>query len=83
MKFISCLNHLKGKATEMDHVPPHLQGRLPEYAKWTLYRYICAIWTTGVLSTSWTDARITLLYKKGDPRDASNYRPIAVYPCMY
>ena len=37
-----------------------------------------AVWATGVLPASWTDTRITLLYKKGDSGDASNYRPIVV-----
>ena len=35
------------------------------------------------MPTEWTDTRISLLYKKGDPRDASNYRPMAVSTCMY
>ena len=35
------------------------------------------------MPTEWTDTRISLLYKKGDARDASNYRPIAVSTCMY
>ena len=35
------------------------------------------------MPTEWTDTRISLLYKKGDPRGASNYRLIAVSTCMY
>ena len=31
-----------------------------------------ARWTTGVLMAFWTDTRITLRDKKGDPRDANN-----------
>ena len=27
-------------------VPAHLLGWLPEYAQWTVYLYICAIWST-------------------------------------
>ena len=64
-------------------MPAHLLGWLPEYAQWTLYQHACAIWTTRVLLTSWTHTRITLLYKKGDTTDASNYKPIAVSSCMY
>ena len=41
------------------------------------------MWHQGQMPTEWTDTRISLLYKKGDPRDASNYRPIAVSTCMY
>ena len=36
-----------------------------------------------ISARTWSDSRITLLYKKGDPRDDSNYRPIAVSSCMY
>ena len=35
------------------------------------------------MPTEWIDTCILLLYKKGDPRDASNYRLIAVSTCMY
>ena len=51
--------------------------------QWILYRRVCEVWNQGQILTEWTDARISLLYEKGDPGDASNYRPIAMSTCMY
>ena len=47
-----------------------------------MYEHIQQVWESGSLPTSWTDTHISLLYKKGDPSDAGNYRPIAVACCM-
>lgn len=32
---------------------------------------------------TWTESEIVLLYKKGDPTDVGNYRPISIMPCLY
>lgn len=31
---------------------------------------------------NWAKSRIILLYKKGDPADINNYRPISLLPCI-
>ncbi|KAJ2946424.1 hypothetical protein O0L34_g12464 [Tuta absoluta] len=33
--------------------------------------------------SQWTESEITLLYKKGDPSDVSNYRPISLMSSLY
>lgn len=38
---------------------------------------------TGVTPSQWSESDIVLLYKKGDPKDISNYRPISLLPTIY
>ena len=82
-EFQDAANQPKKKAMGMDAVPPHTIQWLLENVQWILYRRVCELWHQGQMPTEWTDTRISLLYKKGDPRDASHYRPIAVSTCMY
>ena len=35
------------------------------------------------MPTQWSSSQVTLLYKKGSPTSALNYRPISVSGCMY
>lgn len=37
----------------------------------------------GVTPIQWSESNIILIYKKGNPRDIGNYRPISLLPCMY
>jgi hypothetical protein len=36
------------------------------------------VWTSGVLSDSWNEARVSYLHKKGSKTEVSNYRPISL-----
>lgn len=38
---------------------------------------------TAVIPTQWSESNIILLYKKGDPHDIGNYRPISLLPTLY
>ena len=62
---------------------PHLIHHLPQEVQWDLYLAVCEVWNTGAVPEEWLRSRITLIYKKGDPRLALNYRPISVSPAMY
>nr|BDU78963.1 hypothetical protein 2 [Bombyx mori] len=37
----------------------------------------------SVTPTQWSEANIILLYKKGDPKNIGNYRPISLLPSLY
>ncbi|KAI8437727.1 hypothetical protein MSG28_011961 [Choristoneura fumiferana] len=38
---------------------------------------------TGETPAQWSESKIILLYKKGDPNDIGNYRPISLMPSTY
>ena len=38
------------------------------------------IWKTKQIPDSWYEAKIVILFKKWDPRDIKNYRPINLLP---
>ena len=57
---------------------PHLVSWLPLDLQWEVYQAILEVWVMGEVPQHWLEGRITLLYKKGDPSQAANYRPIAV-----
>lgn len=38
---------------------------------------------TTEIPTQWSKSEIILIYKKGDPHDIGNYRPISLLPCLY
>lgn len=45
-----------------------------------LFNYIIE---SGETPVQWSESNIILIYKKGDPNDIGNYRPISLLPCIY
>ena len=62
---------------------PHLVLWRPLDLQWQVYQAILEGWVTGEVRKPWLEARITLLYEKGDPSQAANYKPIPVSGAMY
>ena len=44
-----------------------------------LFNFILSI---GIFPEVWKTAQVTALYKKGDPTECNNYRPISLLPCL-
>jgi hypothetical protein len=47
-----------------------------------LYTLIQNAWKYKDIPECWSEAFVVLLYKDGDPKDPSNYRPIAITSCI-
>ncbi|CAH2088198.1 unnamed protein product [Euphydryas editha] len=48
-----------------------------------LTRIFNSVLRTGIIPEQWLKSDITLLYKKGDPLDIANYRPISLLSSVY
>lgn len=48
-----------------------------------LTRLFNMILSCKITPRQWSESEIILLYKKGDPNDISNYRPISLLPSLY
>ena len=57
-------------------------GGLGEASGWLL-DFCNACWSQSDVPDSWHLQRVTLIYKKGDPADCGNYRPICLLNAAY
>ena len=73
----------KKKAPGPDKISPHLLQWLPKELQWDLYQAILDVWGTGEVPPHWWEARLSLLYKKGNTTCAMNYRWPSVYPTAF
>ena len=73
----------KNRAAGPDDVPPHLLRHLPNHLQQQLYQAIIAVWNGQNIPVAWLQSRVVLIYKKKDPQDPRNYRPIYVSTAIY
>ena len=73
----------KNKAAGPDEIPI-------EFYKWIdddnldyVLQLISKWWTTGTFPAEKLKALIASIYKKGDPKDQGNYRPISLLDSLY
>lgn len=66
------------KAAGPDGIPNEFFKYLPPQAKPLLLKIFNDIMQTEKMPTEWGDSTTSMLYKKGDPSDPINYRPIAL-----
>ena len=64
-------------------MPPHLLRHLPNHIQTQLYQAIIAVWNGQNIPAVWLRSRVVLIYKKKDPQDPRNYRPIYVSTAIY
>ena len=79
-----CLRGLKnGKAPGPDRVPNELLKHFPAAMHRLLWKFFRLCWQQGQTPHAWKESITLLFYKKGDPCDPSNYRPIALLDTVY
>ena len=57
---------------------PHLLRHLPLHMHRRLYHAILVIWRGNKICPTWFASMVVLIYKKKDPEDQKNYRPMHV-----
>lgn len=67
--------------------PDNITNNVIKSACWILAAPLTKLFNlileTGDIPSQWSESNIILLYKKGDPKDITNYRPISLLPSMY
>ncbi|GAB4813564.1 hypothetical protein N2152v2_000610 [Parachlorella kessleri] len=82
--FRECVSHLANrKATGWDEIPNELIRCLPEPLLRSIHSMFVTMWIMGCTPTAWKMSDTVLLYKKGDPTDAKNYRPVGLLLTIY
>ena len=79
MKIIS---NLKLTRTSLNQIPVGIFRKIKETIAPTLIKLINSSFHCGIFPNSMKKARITPIYKKGDPKLCSNYRPISSLPFL-
>ena len=82
-EYLRCLRAPKNKSAGPDGVPPHLLRHLPDHVQRQLYQAIVAAWNGQHIPVAWLQSRVVLIYKKKNPQDPQNYRPIYVSTAIY
>ena len=70
------------KAPGFDNTNLYLFHLAPKHIKSLLF-HVCSHFITNLIPKQWLTARIFLLYKKHDPHNPINYRPIALLQTIY
>eukprot|EP00959_Pyramimonas_sp_CCMP1952_P109559 2291834-Pyramimonas_sp.AAC.1 len=75
-----------GKAGGLDDLPPEFWRTATEDGSTALSwvtRFCNIVWESGQVPDDWHKSRVRMIYKKGDPAECDNYRPISLLPIGY
>eukprot|EP00887_Chlorella_sp_A99_P006022 scaffold27.g6022.t1 len=71
------------KSPGPDGMPNELLKFLPCDLQRGIHHMFVAMWLTGETPAAWKDSHTVMLYKKGDPADPGNYRPVGLALTIY
>jgi hypothetical protein len=73
------VNHLsRNKAPGVDHIRTEMLLPIPKRVSSLLYILFSICWKWGSTPSAWRLAQVCPIFKKGDPSDPANYRPISL-----
>ena len=75
-----------GKATRQDDVPIECFKAIANAAGGALQQLLDlynTCWASGSVPKDWLTARVAMIFKKGDPAESANYRPICLTAVAY
>ena len=78
----SVLQNLKNSSVRIDEMPVHLYKRLKNILSEPFATLLNKSIGAGIFPECLKCARVVPVFKKGDPKDVSNYRPISVLPTL-
>ena len=79
-----CLKNLgNNKAPGPDKIPNSILKNMPQRFHKLLFLFFTHYYKQKQIPTSWKTSLTVLLYKKGDPSQLTNYRPIALANTIY
>ena len=77
-RFCEVIKESKKKAPGPDKISPHLLQCPPKELQWDLYQTILDVWETVEIPSYWLEARLSLLYPKGNTASAMSCRPMYI-----
>lgn len=81
------LNHIKKLKNEKSPGPDGISNEALKTGAPILLTFLTRLFNTileaGIVPRQWCESDIVLLYKKGNPLDIENYRPISLLPSTY
>ena len=81
--YLNCIRHLaRNKQPGPDGIPNELLTCLPDSLHTTIHKLFTLMWITGQTPTCLQNSHTLSLYKKGDPTNPANYRPIGLSNTM-
>ncbi len=81
--YLNCIRHLaRNKQPGPDGIPNELLTCLPETMHNTIHKMFTIMWITGQTPSCLQNSHTLSLYKKGDPTNPANYRPIGLSNTM-